>query len=175
MVPERKLGSGLPRRWHRAADHLLLRLWRLDRSVEALRGPAEQLSHRDISAVRCQWSGRAAAVHRPLARGHMDGLTRPRSKYRESSVWCAWAAAAEPQRRNAVTCPEEMTKSAKCPPESATVRGSWGGMGCPRVRAIESNLAEGKRIWEFLAFEACPRPETHWNLSAESGDEILFL
>ena len=33
---------------------LLLRLWRLDRSVEALRGPAEQLSHRDISAVRCQ-------------------------------------------------------------------------------------------------------------------------
>ena len=76
---------------------------------------------------------------------------------------------------NAVTCPEEMTKSAKCPPESATVRGSWGGMGCPRVRAIESNLAEGKRIWEFLAFEACPRPETHWNLSAESGDEILFL
>ena len=94
---------------------------------------------------------------------------------RESSVWCAWAAAAEPQRRNAVTCTEEMTKSAKCPPESATVRGSWGGMGCPRVRAIESNLAEGKRIWEFLAFEACPRPETHWNLSAESGDEILFL
>ena len=75
-----------------------------------------------------------APVHRPLARGHMDGLTRPRSKQRIQCVMCL-----------------------SCSNRTAAQKRSDLPRGNDEVREMSAGVRDCPRLLGRYGLSACPR------------------